>query len=132
MDLPENLHDKTGSYPEYLDTGKIVQDRIPPCSLAVHLCTNSNACPMLCHKKAIEGIAWYLRGIMDKGVNYHPGSSCGPECCVYVDFPGDLILGDHNIHEYAFSRMDFVTMYAGCLIAGPASAEPKLHMHLKS
>ena len=82
---------------------------------------------MLCHKKAIEGIAWYLLGIMDKGVIYDPGSSRGPECCVYVDFPGDLILGDHNIHEYAFSRMDFVTMYAGCPITGPASVEPKLH-----
>jgi hypothetical protein len=81
---------------------------------------------MLCHKKAVEGITWYPLRIMDKGVLYDLGPSRGPEYCVYVDFPGDLILGDHNIHEYALSRMDFVNLNAGCPIIWSSKLQTKI------
>ena len=86
----------------------------PDISMAVHQCARFNACPKLCHEKAIKYIARYLLSTHDKGIHYKPDPTRGLECFVDADFAGGWASGEHTNPECVLSRTGFVIMYAGC------------------
>ena len=54
--------------------------------MAVHQCGQFNACPKLCHERAVKNIVRYLLSLQDKDIHYKPDPSKGLECYVDADF----------------------------------------------
>ena len=88
----------------------------PDISMATHQCARFNACPKLCHERAIKRICKYLLGTKDKGIIYKPDPTKGLECHVDADFAGGWTDGEHSSAETVLSRTGFVISYAGCPI----------------
>ena len=98
----------------------------PDISMAVHQCARFNACPMLCHEKAVKRIARYLLSSSDKGIHYKPDSSRGLEVFVDADFAGGWSSGDHNNPACVLSRTGYVIMYAGCPITWSSKLQTEI------
>ena len=88
----------------------------PDISMATHQCARFNACPKLCHERAVKRICKYLLGTMDKGIIFRPDPTKGLECHVDADFAGGWTGGDSSNPEAVLSRTGFVISYAGCPI----------------